>query len=94
MSARIVIGKYLVKADTGCGWVAGLPKMVSVKDDDGNLKLVEVMNHPTYHGRLDHAFTSLLNRSLRESDVKSLTEVRDLVDSFRKMCEPLFKVHQ
>ena len=92
MSARITVGKYIIKADIGTGWVAGVPKMVSREQEDGTSKLVEVMDGPTYHGRVDHALTRLLDRSIRESDARSLADVRDLIVAFRKECAPIFEV--
>ena len=92
MSARITVGTYLVKADIGTGWVAGVPKTISQKDKEGAFKDVEVMDGATYHGRLDHAFTALLDRSLRESDARSVEDLRALVQDFRKECAPIFEV--
>lgn len=92
MSARIMVGRYVIKPDVGRGWVAGIPTMTNQKQGDGSYKDVEVMAGPTYHGRLDHALTSLLDRSLRESDARSLDDVRTQIREFKKLCAPVFEV--
>ena len=88
MSARIEIGKWVVKADEGVGWVSGEP---AVRYDKRLSRDVEYVKDPAYHSRLDHALTSLLDRSLRESDVKSIQNVITHIRAFKEDVAPLFK---
>ena len=87
MSARIQIGKWVVRADEGVGWVVGEP---AVRFDKRVSRDVEYMRDPTYHGRLDHALTSLLDRFLRESDVRSIQDVAAEIRRFRDELADVF----
>ncbi|MFG1691291.1 hypothetical protein ACGF5M_03885 [Gemmatimonadota bacterium] len=80
MSARIEIGKWVVRADEGVGWVVGEP---GTRFDKRVFRDVETMRDPTYHGRLDHTLTSLLDRFLRESEVRSIQDVAEEIRRFR-----------
>ena len=90
MSARIEIDKWVVKADTGGeGWVTGEPYTYFNKRDSRD---VEGVRDPKYHSRLDRALTSLLDRSLRESDVRSIQDVVYHIRAFKIEIAPIFEV--
>ncbi len=87
MRTRIQIGKWVVRADEGVGWVVGEP---GTRFDKRVSRDVEYMRDPTYHGRLDHALTSLLDRFLRESEVRSIQDVATEIQRFREDLADVF----
>lgn len=79
---RIQVGKYVIKSDTHC-FVTGEP-YTYIRKHKGSETPEEGLRDPSYHATLSQALTALLNRSLRESDIRALGAVRQHVDDFKK----------
>jgi hypothetical protein len=86
MKTRIELGPYVIKADSGGGWVVGKSRQ---RVEKGREKPIEVIDDPSYYGRLDQALSGLLQKRLHESEATSLKDLRQLIEDFKAQCADL-----
>ena len=86
---RIPIGKYVIRADSGGGWVYGKPSSRWDKDRE---KDVDVVSEPRYTATLSRALSGVAELTLHESAAQSLKEVREILDELHRMIVEIYEI--
>lgn len=78
MAADIRIGRYRITSDPH-NWIVSEVKSYETGAREGE----EYESNPQYCGSLEQALNLLLSRALRESDARSLQELKDEINLWR-----------